>query len=125
LCPRNEGIERVAAARSNAGVKLSKAIRELISRTAALLLGLALCYGSAKCFIWTYKFATDPVLDQMISNNRSGMRRTTGNAAPFVLPVGLGVLLGAGGLAFIGFALIPTKTLYSIDPMYDQTDLDE
>ena len=100
-------------------MQLSKTQRELISRGAALFLGLLLCYGSYKCFVWTYRLMTDPVMQEMRSNRRD---RTV---APITGPVILGTLLGLVGLPMVGFAILPTRVLYSINPMYNESEPDE
>jgi hypothetical protein len=100
----------------NEHVELSKVQRELISRGAALCFGLVLCYGSYKCFLWTYRLLNDPVLEEMRSS--PSQRKP----APITGPVVLGSLLGLGGLAVVGFAVLPTRVLYSINPMYNQSE---
>lgn len=97
---------------------LSKTHRELISRATALLFGLFLCYGCWKCIAWGNALRNDPMLEQQRSS--TGIRQR--KASPIVLPYGLALLLGGGGVIVVGYSVLPTKALHAINPMYDQTE---
>lgn len=97
-------------------MELTKTQRELISRFAALCLGLVLCYGSYKCFVWAYRLVNDPVMDELRSS------RSMRKPAPIAGPVILGSVLGLGGLAVVGFAVLPARVLYRVNPMYSTSD---
>jgi hypothetical protein len=102
-------------------VDLTATQRNLISRATALCVGLAFCYFSYKCLIWTHRLLNDPVAQAMRADRTHRQERT---GAPITMPVTLAALSGVVGLAVVGFAVLPTRVMHMVSPMYNQTDPD-
>jgi hypothetical protein len=91
-------------------MELTKRQRNLISRGTALCVGAALAYG---CVAMTT--ASRPTSEQLAATHAEGRPASGGGGLVIVL-------LGLPALAFLGFALVPSRWLYKIDPSPSRAD---
>lgn len=88
--------------------------RELISRSAAAVLGLALIYGGWRCIAKGLDFARDSAQRESVGDVS---RRARGSGLG--LPIYAGVILLIVGIPIAGIAVVPTRWIekvYRVSP---------
>ena len=98
-------------------MELTKFHREAISRAIAAAIGIGILYLALGCFRWGEAIRTDPVMDDA-RRATSGLPPRSRAGNPIALPYTLALIFGAAGGILVGFAIVPTRALYAINPRH-------